>query len=368
MELSAVDYVWIAIIAVSIVFFVTPLVVRLAWRRQLLDVPGGHKGQDSPVPYLGGVVMVVGLSAAVVLLPSLKRGAWVPDELLLILGLAVVLALVGLVDDLRGVSRLLRLLVEVGAAAAMFDSGVRVHMFSSDALDLAVTILWIVGIINAFNLLDNMDGLTAGVSCIASLTFFVLALQNGQDLVAALSLAVAGCALGFLRHNFHPATIYMGDAGALFLGFVLAVLGLKLRFDSAPQEVTFFVPIVTLGVAIFDTSLVTVARLLHRRSPFLGARDHTSHRLVYVGLSVRVAVGLIYIAAATLAWLAVIMSRLDGSTAYLLMGLVLTIGVLSAALLGAVPIYETSQRRRLMIREVAKHDEHGGQSYLQKPA
>src|SRR3954447_7758722 len=128
------------------------------------------------------------------------------------------------------------------------------------ATDLLITIVWVVGVTNAFNLLDNMDGLSAGVAALGALTFFVLAVLNGQYLVAALAVAVAGCAVGFLRHNFHPAKIYMGDAGSLFLGFLLSVIGLRLRLPDAPQLTALFVPVVVLGIALFDTSLVTVAR------------------------------------------------------------------------------------------------------------
>jgi UDP-GlcNAc:undecaprenyl-phosphate GlcNAc-1-phosphate transferase len=259
------------------------------------------------------------------------------------------------VDDLRGLSPWLRLAIEVGAAVVMFDQGVRVNMFAADGLDLAFTIVWVVGIVNALNLLDNMDGLSAGVACIAGVSFFAIAVANGQDLVAALSLAIAGCAAGFLRHNFHPARIYMGDAGSLFLGFTLAVIGLKLRFDG-PNQVTFFVPILVLGVAIFDTTLVTVTRLIHHRSPVRGGRDHTSHRLVFVGLPVRVAVGLIYLSGAVLGWLALVTARVDRASGFLLMGLVLVLALLGGTSLGAVPVYETSRRRRLMISEVLPHE------------
>jgi UDP-GlcNAc:undecaprenyl-phosphate GlcNAc-1-phosphate transferase len=193
------------------------------------------------------------------------------------------------------------------------------------------------------------------VAAIAAFWFFVIAAANGQFLVAGLAVALAGCALGFLRHNFHPARIYMGDAGALFLGFMLAAIGVKLRFDG-PTEVTFFVPVLVLGVAIFDTTLVTVARLIHGRSPVVGGRDHVSHRLVFVGVPVPAAVGLLYAAAVGLGWLGLVMSRVDTATGFLLMALVLTGAAFLGGLLGVVPVYETSRRRRVMIHEVARHD------------
>src|SRR6185295_8402540 len=157
-------------------------------------------------------------------------------------GVAIGLAFVGLLDDLRQLNPWVRLVAEIGAGVAVWVVGAGVDLWGPSLTDALVTVVWVVGITNAFNLLDNMDGLSSGVAAIAAGSIFVIAASNGQFLVAALSIGLAGCALGFLRHNFHPATIYMGDAGALFLGFVLAYLGLKLRFDG-PVDATFLVPI-----------------------------------------------------------------------------------------------------------------------------
>ncbi len=167
------------------------------------------------------------------------------------------------------------------------------------ALDAVVTVLWVAGVTNAFNLLDNMDGLSAGVSVIAALSIFGIAWLQHRYLVAALAIALAGCAAGFLRSNFHPARIYMGDAGSLFLGFTISVLLLTLR-ANAPTRVGVAVILAVPGVALFDTTLVMVSRVAHKRNPFSGGQDHTSHRLVYLGLSVRKAVGLTYLVGAAL--------------------------------------------------------------------
>jgi UDP-GlcNAc:undecaprenyl-phosphate GlcNAc-1-phosphate transferase len=182
--------------------------------------------------------------------------------------------------------------------------------------------------------------------------------MNGQFLVATLAIALAGCAAGFLRHNFHPARIYMGDAGSLFLGFLLAVLALRLRTHMATR-ITFLVPIVILGVALFDTALVTANRLIHRRSPISGGRDHTSHRLVFVGIPVPVSVSIIYAGAVALGWLGVVMARVDRTTGIILMSLVLLIALFVGVLLSLVPVYETSRRRRLIIQDVTGHDRAG---------
>ena len=222
-------------------------------------------------------------------------------------------------------------------------------------LDAVVTVAWVVVITNAFNLLDNMDGLSAGVAAIASFWFFVVNVVNGQYFVAILSLALVGCAAGFLRHNRFPARIYMGDAGSLYIGFLLSVLALRMRsYESL--RLSFLVPLMILAVPIFDTALVVVTRTLHRRNPFLGGRDHTSHRLVFLGLPVPTTVILIYGFTMATGWLGVIMSRLSRGTSFLLAGWVAAIALFTGVLLGMVPVYETSRRRRYMLQEVRAYE------------
>ncbi len=317
----------------------TPLALVVAQRRQILDHPGDHKGHESPVPYLGGLAIVSALSVAVLVVGVVRPPESGFDELAAVLGMALVLSVVGLLDDLRGLGPIVRLVVEAAAGVGVWAVGAGVHFAGSSTLNALVTVVWVVGITNAFNLLDNMDGLSGGVAAIAAGSIFTIAQVEGQFLVAALAATLAGCALGFLRHNFHPARIYMGDAGSLYLGFVLAYLSLKLRF-GAPEDVTFLVPLLVLGVPILDTTLVTLARLRHGRSPFQGGRDHVSHRLVRLGLPVRGAVGTIYVTAASLGVIALVVSRVDRTSAYLLAGLVAALGVLAGFALGLVPVYD----------------------------
>ncbi|HEV2124109.1 MAG TPA: MraY family glycosyltransferase [Chloroflexota bacterium] len=333
----------------------TPVILRLATRAGIWDEPGGHKSHSSPVPYLGGLAIVASFAIAVGGVAVLRPPPSRLEELLAILGLGVALSLVGLYDDLRGLHPLPRLAAEVTAAVVLALVGAGVQIFGFDVLNLAFTVMWVVGITNALNLLDNMDGLSAGVAAIASVTFFIIAAVHGQYLVAGLAIALAACALSFLRHNFHPARIYMGDAGSLFIGFVLAAIGLKLRFYG-PTQVTFFVPVLVLGIPILDTSVVTATRLLHGRSPFQGGRDHISHRLVFVGIPVPVAVALIHGAAIAHGWIALVMSRVDTTTGFILLALVVAIDVFIGVLLANVPVYETSRQRRLMIQEVQQHE------------
>jgi UDP-GlcNAc:undecaprenyl-phosphate GlcNAc-1-phosphate transferase len=352
----APDYIAAFLVALLVAWGLTPLMLGLAMRSGLLDAPDDErKAQTSAVPFLGGVAIVLAFSAAVLSAAVISRPPSGVRELAILLGLALLLSVMGLIDDLRGLGALVRLLVEIGAACVVFAIGSGVQI-GPRSVSLAITVLWIVGITNAINLLDNMDGLSAGVATIASLGFFAIAVLNHQFLVAALAAALAGCATGFLRHNFHPARIYMGDAGSLFLGFMLAVLGVRLRLADTPPLVAAFVPVFVLGVALFDTTLVTVNRLRHGRSPLSGGRDHASHRLVAVGIPVPVAVGLLYGLALSLSWLAVVLARLDTATGLLLVAFVMTVGAGTFALLSAVPVYASSRQKATMFRLVREHE------------
>lgn len=333
----------------------TPLALSLALRRGWLDRPDGHKLQSDAVPYLGGVAIVVAFAAVVLgggLLLPIDSGK---GELLVLVGTGCGLALVGLADDLRSLGPFVRLAAEIVAGLVVWRTGVGAQLIDVEFVDAVITVVWVVGVTNSFNLLDNMDGLSAGVASIAAMAFFAIAAANGQVLVATLAIAVAGCALGFLRHNRHPARIYMGDAGSLFLGFMLAVVGIKLTFEG-PRQTVWFVPILVVAVAVFDTSLVTVARLLHRRNPLTGGADHTSHRLVFLGLSVPVAVRVVYAGAALCGWLALALSLVDLVAGLMLIGFVVAVAIGAGLALGAVPVYPTSRRKRWVVREVGPHD------------
>ena len=327
----------------------TPLAMNLAVRHGILDHPRGHKAHTSPVPYLGGLAMVSAFSVAVLVAAVIRPPVTGFGELVAVLSIALGLSVVGLFDDLRGLGAWPRIVCEVGAGIGVYAVGAGADLFGSDVANAVITVVWIVGIVNAFNLLDNMDGLSAGVAAIAAGSILLIAGVDDQFLVAGLAAGTAGCALGFLRHNFHPARIYMGDCGSLFLGFLLAYLGMKLRFQGS-DGVTFLVPVLVLGVAIFDTAVVTVCRLAHRVSPFQGGRDHVSHRLVAVGVPVRVAVALIYAAAATLGALGLVVSRIDPPNGYILAGIAGALGLFFAALFARIPVYES---RVTWLRRVA---------------
>jgi UDP-GlcNAc:undecaprenyl-phosphate GlcNAc-1-phosphate transferase len=342
------EYLGVFVASAALCAVLTPLAIRVAMRSGSLDQPGGHKRHDSPVPFLGGLAIVMAFSGAVVMAATIRPPASGLDILLVLLAVAAVLALVGLVDDLRQLPPTWRVLAEVAAAVVVWSVGSGVTMTGIEAVNLGLTILWVVGITNAFNLLDNMDGLAAGIGAVTCLSVFLVASANGQFLVAALSIGLAGCTVGFLRHNFHPASVYMGDSGALFIGFLIAVLGLRLRFEG-DVLVSALVPVLICSVAVFDTTLVVVSRISTGRSPFQGGQDHTSHRLVRLGLPVPVAVGVIYFGAASVGVHAFVISRIEPASAWILAGLIGLTLLLGGGLLLKVPTYPESKATHYVI-------------------
>lgn len=333
------------LVGFAVSFGVTPLTAKAARRFGILDRPSsnaqGHKKHRRPTPYLGGLAILGGMlagSAFMLAIPEGRPALILAGFPLAILG-AVALGLVGLVDDVRQLPRTVRLLAQAGAAVAAHFGGFSVSLTSVEPVNLLLTVVWIVGITNAFNLLDNMDGLTSGLAGIAALSFAVMGVLGGMPLLAVVSAALAGSSFGFLAHNLHPAKIFMGDAGSTFLGFLLALIGVRLRFDNL-VEVTFLVPVVVLGIPILDTTLVVASRKLHGRPVFLGGRDHISHRLVHVGLSVPVTVGLLYWSGLCLGWLGLVISRSTVQVGWMLLGFVSAVGLFFGALLLRVSVYE----------------------------
>jgi UDP-GlcNAc:undecaprenyl-phosphate GlcNAc-1-phosphate transferase len=332
------EYLAVFVTTAILSIVLTPMALRYAIRANVLDQPGQHKSHKVAVPYLGGLAIVVTFVIAVILMSVLRPPHTGRGELLGVLTIAVLLAAVGLIDDLRQVSPLWRLIAEVSAASIVWSLGNGTAVTTVETVDLILTVLWFVGITNAFNLLDNMDGLAAGLAAISSMTVFAVAGTNGQFLVAGLAVALAGCTVGFLRLNFHPARIYMGDSGSLFIGFLVAYLGIKLRFEGG-RLVSALVPIFACSAAVFDTSLVVISRIRAGRNPFQGGQDHVSHRLVKLGLSVPAAVCTIYLGAIGIGILSFAISRLEPVSAFLLAGLVgATLTILGGFLL-TVPVY-----------------------------
>lgn len=268
----------------------TPFAGRLAHRLDILDHPTDERHHSRVTPYLGGVAVAIG----VLVVGAFTATASGSGELVTILFGAAAMFVIGVLDDRHDIGPITKVVVEVAAAVGLWFAGVRATPTGIVAIDLAITILWVVGVTNAINLLDNMDGLASGFSAIAAATLFVIAASNGDYLVGAFALAVAGASLGFLWHNFPPARIFLGDAGSLLLGFLLSSLALKLDLVNKTDAIRILVPLLIFGIPIFDTFLVVITRVSESRPVYVGAVDHSSHRLSHRGLSSRAVALVIY--------------------------------------------------------------------------
>jgi UDP-GlcNAc:undecaprenyl-phosphate GlcNAc-1-phosphate transferase len=302
----------------------TPVVRHVALRLGIIDRPNARKIHVNPVPLLGGVAIYGAFIAAVLLFGNRFR----LNELVSILVGASLMSFLGVWDDRRSLSPLLKLVGQFLAASILVLSGVRIGTFPWEPLNIAVTLGWVVVITNAMNLLDNMDGLSGGIGTTAAIFFLLLAAMNDQYLVGALSAALVGACLGFLVYNLNPASIFMGDAGSLFLGFILAAVGIKLRFPEGVQIVTWMVPVLILGLPLFDTTLVIVSRLRRRFNPLTTpGKDHVSHRLVALGYTRREAVLICYLVCAGLGVVALFITQANILEGYIVGGIVALIGV-----------------------------------------
>lgn len=314
-----------------------PLLTRVAIRLGLVDVPGSapHKRHASITPLAGGPVLAgsIGLTYAAL---------WPPADRLvqgvLLGGLAMLVW--GMLDDGFSLRPRVKILGQIGAAVIALLFGVQVRITQYPWVDLALTLLWMVGLINAFNFVDSMDGLALGLASIA-LAFFVLAtLDAGQPSLAALSAALLGGTLGLYFYNATPARLFLGDSGSQLLGFAVAAIGIAYVPAGAglPQGVSWFTPILVLGVPIFDTTLVVFSRLRKRRPVYQAHNDHTYHRLVAMGMHPSRSVLTMQLTAIVLSLAAFIALDLTVLLANLLFGLILACGVISMAVLERAPI------------------------------
>ena len=303
-------YMLIFAAALILAIGTTPIVRRVALHTGVVDKPDARKIHASPVPLLGGMAIY----GAVIIAISVFSDRFRLSQFLGILLGATFVSFLGIWDDSRGLRPLFKLGGQVAAGVMLILTGVQVDLVAEPWVNYTITIIWVVGITNAMNLLDNMDGLSGGIAAVAAAFFFLLAAMSGQYLVASLAIALVGACLGFLRYNFNPASVFMGDTGALFIGFVLAALGIKLRFGNVPT-ITWMIPLIVLGVPIFDTTLVTISRLRRGLNPLTTpGKDHVSHRLVATGMTRREAVLSLYLFCGALGMVAMLISQIRAIT------------------------------------------------------
>jgi len=336
------------LIASSASLLLTVPVRALAIRVGMVDLPGPRKVHLKPIPLLGGLAIYGGVMLAILIVFDGAARA----QVIGIVSGATLVTVVGFLDDRGWLHHQIKLFAGMPLAAViLLISGIHAQVFSLVVrgslgywLDAALTIVWVVGITASFSILDHMDGLCAGVAAMASVFFTMLAYLNGQTLVATLAASVLGASAGFLRWNFKPAKIFMGDGGAMFLGFLMATLALKLRLDHASSLATWLAPVLILGATIFDTTLVTISRARRGLLPFAApGKDHSAHRLANLGLGQRGAVLTIYLVGAISGGAALLVTYLSNAAAGLVGIAVLLAMLLAIAWLERAP-YEKQSR------------------------
>lgn len=270
------------LVSAGLALMFTPIMRVLARKSGVVDMPDGLKRHKKPTPYLGGVAIYLAFMLGLVCVMVIRRS--VESKLLgLIVGGTIICGL-GVLDDYRRLSVWTKLFGQLVAAVVLVISGLRLEIvYLSFPLNVALSILWIVGITNALNLIDIMDGLAASVAFVASATFFFIAVPTGDLLTAVVSAALAGACIGFVGYNWHPASIFMGDAGSLFLGFMLAGVSISTSY-TATNNIALLSPLLILAIPIYDTFYVSILRMAKRKSPFRGSRDHFALRLKAIGL------------------------------------------------------------------------------------
>ena len=315
MAISDFQYFLLFVSTFVVVGFLTPVMRKIAITNKIYDLPNSaHKTHKEPVPYLGGVAIIIG----VILVSygvAIVDGFTGKNFLLMtsVLAPALVLGIIGFWDDLRNLRPAPRLAIQT--VAGLFTAWILISQNTvgtpteSTILDALITLIWIVGICNSINFFDNLDGGAAGTVAVTSIALFVLGFQGQQFLIAALSAVTAGATIGFLLWNKSPARIYMGDAGALFLGILIATLTIRLQPDTEVMWTSLATPVLLLAIPILDTSVAVLSRIKRGISPLQGGHDHLSHRLVRGGMTRKSAAILLWELSGFFALCAIIIPR-----------------------------------------------------------
>ncbi len=291
MIITQFQYYLLFVTSYALVSVLTPAMRKIALSKDILDRPAStHKTHSQPIPYLGGIAIILGVViityGSLLISDLFFKNFWLATSLL---APAVAMGLIGLWDDIKQLPPLPRFIGQtiagVVVAVVLISSDNLGNPTGSTPLDVLISIVWVVGICNSINFFDNLDGGASGTSAITAIALIFIAVNNGQLLIASFSLVLAGSTLGFLIWNKSPARIYMGDAGALFLGVLLATLTIRLNPDTKSTFASFSIPVLLLAIPILDTSVAVISRLRRKISPFQGGRDHLSHRLIRAGVS-----------------------------------------------------------------------------------
>ncbi len=327
-------YIFTFVLSLILSLYLAPVMRRAALQFGIVDRPDGRlKKHKKPMPYLGGIAIY--LSFLLVLAFSFEFN----QEVLGLLLAGTIVLLLGLIDDLGFLKTWAKFAGQLIAVLVLIKSGIFIKLvFLPTYVSIPLTFLWLVGMINAFNIIDVMDGLAAGVAFFACLALFMVALLNGKVMIAILTITLAGSLLGFLRYNFTPARIYMGDAGSMFLGLMLGALAMIGSYTEK-DVLGFFAPIAILGIPIFETFQVTVARWRKGIPFYRGSPDHYALQLRAAGLSVKGVIWLSYGTAAILGGLGILIMNLSALYQVVtVLGLLALSGIISIFLIQRIEV------------------------------
>ena len=294
------------------------MAVILARRFKLIDIPGasGHKQHENPTPMAGGLVL-----ASTFLIVGYFFDWYSTTANGAIMAGAGIILIFGLLDDALGLNAPQKILGQALAATLLVGTGTQVHLLAIEWINLTLTYLWVIGLVNAFNLVDSMDGLALGLAGIAAAFIFLVTIEAGQPQLTAISAGVFGACIGLAFFNLPPAKMFLGDSGAQLLGFLMAAVGMAYNPVDLPKLSSWFVPILVLGMPIFDTTLVVYSRLKRGVKVYRASRDHTYHRLCQLGLEPTRAIFTMHLAAIILGFIAFIslnMSAPIGNVSFIL--------------------------------------------------
>ena len=335
-----IAYVALALLTALVVsFLMTPVVKTFAYKVGAVDVPkDARRMHKVPIPRLGGLAIFIGFMVSVLILGGVRGGNGQMQSILL--G-SVIIVVLGVVDDIMALPAMLKFVVQIVAALIPTLNGVVIQAFSNPNifsdnlywvlgwLSVPFTVLWIVAITNAVNLIDGLDGLADGVSAISATTVLIIALMASEIQVAIVMAALVGACVGFIPYNLNPAKMFMGDTGATFLGYILATMSIQGLFKFY-AVISFAVPFLILGLPIFDTAFAFIRRVAHGQSPMHADRGHIHHRLIDMGLSQKQAVATLYVISAILGLSAVVLTTGGEQKAMLLFAALCIVGVVAA--------------------------------------
>lgn len=350
--------------ALVVSFLMTPVVKSFAYKVGAIDVPkDARRMHHKPIPRLGGLAIFAGFMVSILLFVDIRLN---PQMQSILLG-AVIIVVLGVVDDIMALPAKLKFVVQIAAALIPALNGVSIQALSNpnifsgnaywvlDWLSIPITVLWIVGITNAVNLIDGLDGLANGVSAISAATVLVIALICSETQVAIVMAALVGACVGFLPYNLNPAKMFMGDTGATFLGFILATMSIQGLFKFY-AVISFAVPFLILGLPIFDTAFAMIRRVAHGQSPMHADRGHIHHRLIDMGLNQKQAVATLYVISAILGLSAVVLTTSGEGRAMLLFLVLCIVAVVAARVVFPKEVKEELHEE---LEELKEHGHHG---------